>query len=458
VFLFDEPLSNLDAKLRVQMRTEIKALHQRLNDHDVYVTHDQIEAMTLADRIVVMHDGRVEQIGTPLELYDRPANLFVAGFIGSPAMTELGLNAYRFSISWSRILPEGTGRVNEPGWTSTTAGRRRCWRNGIEPLRTLYHWDLPAALDDRGGWLNRDVADWFADYARVMFPRARRPREDVGDAQRAVGGHRRRLPARRARARAPQPVRGADRHAQPDARARRGGAGVPRRGEARDRPGGEPRAQVPGHDSEEDAARHARADAYMNRQYLDPAFSAYPDEMKRDLRRGVAEWPAEDMALIRSRSTSSASTTTRAASRAHPRATARLKARACGSRWRRTRDRAGKSSRRAHRHAGVGEGALRQPPALHHRERRRLLRPAGRDRRRASTTRCAWTTTATTCAPSRRDRPGRGHARLLRLVAARQLLRVVARLLEALRHRARRLRDAAAHAEGQRALLRRRHR
>src|SRR6202040_550370 len=86
VFLFDEPLSNLDAKLRVQMRIEIKALHQRLRTTSVYVTHDQVEAMTMADRIVVMHDGRVEQIGTPLELYDNPANLFVAGFIGSPAM------------------------------------------------------------------------------------------------------------------------------------------------------------------------------------------------------------------------------------------------------------------------------------------------------------------------------------------------------------------------------------
>ncbi|MDP3085527.1 MAG: sn-glycerol-3-phosphate ABC transporter ATP-binding protein UgpC [Rubrivivax sp.] len=86
VFLFDEPLSNLDAKLRVAMRAEIKALHQRLKTTTVYVTHDQIEAMTMADRIVVMHDGLIEQIGTPLELYDRPQNLFVAQFIGSPAM------------------------------------------------------------------------------------------------------------------------------------------------------------------------------------------------------------------------------------------------------------------------------------------------------------------------------------------------------------------------------------
>ena len=89
VFLFDEPLSNLDAKLRVAMRTEIKELHQRLKTTTIYVTHDQIEAMTMADRIVVMHDGIVEQIGAPLELYDRPKNLFVAGFIGSPAMNFL---------------------------------------------------------------------------------------------------------------------------------------------------------------------------------------------------------------------------------------------------------------------------------------------------------------------------------------------------------------------------------
>jgi multiple sugar transport system ATP-binding protein len=89
VFLFDEPLSNLDAKLRVQMRTEVKELHQRLKTTTIYVTHDQIEAMTMADKIVVMHDGLVEQIGAPLELYDRPDNLFVAGFIGSPAMNFL---------------------------------------------------------------------------------------------------------------------------------------------------------------------------------------------------------------------------------------------------------------------------------------------------------------------------------------------------------------------------------
>ncbi|WP_454855696.1 ABC transporter ATP-binding protein [Rhizobium binxianense] len=89
VFLFDEPLSNLDAKLRVQMRSEIKTLHQKVKTTSIYVTHDQIEAMTLADKIVVLNQGRVEQTGSPLELYEKPTNLFVAAFIGSPAMNML---------------------------------------------------------------------------------------------------------------------------------------------------------------------------------------------------------------------------------------------------------------------------------------------------------------------------------------------------------------------------------
>jgi multiple sugar transport system ATP-binding protein len=107
VFLFDEPLSNLDAKLRVAMRAEIKALHQRLKTTTVYVTHDQIEAMTMADRIVVMHDGIVEQIGTPLELFDRPRNLFVAQFIGSPAMNVL---AGTLRVSDGRCFVEAQGQ------------------------------------------------------------------------------------------------------------------------------------------------------------------------------------------------------------------------------------------------------------------------------------------------------------------------------------------------------------
>ncbi|MDP3821978.1 MAG: sn-glycerol-3-phosphate ABC transporter ATP-binding protein UgpC [Burkholderiales bacterium] len=107
VFLFDEPLSNLDAKLRVAMRAEIKALHQRLKTTTVYVTHDQIEAMTMADRIVVMHDGIIEQIGTPLELYDHPGNLFVAQFIGSPSMNVVA-GVLRGSGGGTEVEASGT--------------------------------------------------------------------------------------------------------------------------------------------------------------------------------------------------------------------------------------------------------------------------------------------------------------------------------------------------------------
>jgi multiple sugar transport system ATP-binding protein len=116
VFLFDEPLSNLDAKLRVSMRGEIKALHQRLKTTTVYVTHDQIEAMTMADKIVVMHDGIVEQIGAPLDLYDRPANLFVAGFIGSPAMNVLEgrLEGGGFALG-DLLLPVGSAPAASAG-------------------------------------------------------------------------------------------------------------------------------------------------------------------------------------------------------------------------------------------------------------------------------------------------------------------------------------------------------
>ena len=113
VFLFDEPLSNLDAKLRVQMRTEIKELHQRLRTTSIYVTHDQIEAMTMADRIVVMREGIVEQAGDPLDLYDKPANTFVAGFIGSPAM-NLVPGVARVNGGASAIEFEGGVRLPMP--------------------------------------------------------------------------------------------------------------------------------------------------------------------------------------------------------------------------------------------------------------------------------------------------------------------------------------------------------
>jgi multiple sugar transport system ATP-binding protein len=126
VFLFDEPLSNLDAKLRVQMRTEIRELHLRLKTTTVYVTHDQIEAMTMADKIVVMQGGRIEQVGAPLELYDRPVNTFVAGFIGSPAM-----NLAPGTVRGGEVLLEDGARLPLPRGLSVAEGREVTY--GIRP-------------------------------------------------------------------------------------------------------------------------------------------------------------------------------------------------------------------------------------------------------------------------------------------------------------------------------------
>ena len=142
VFLFDEPLSNLDAKLRVSMRTEIKNLHNRLTTTTVYVTHDQIEAMTMADKIVVMHDGRVEQIGAPLELYDNPANLFVAGFIGSPAMNMVtgGLSDGRFTAGDGQILPVPSRMPN-----GADAGKQLVY--GIRPEGIALGGDIPLRVE-----------------------------------------------------------------------------------------------------------------------------------------------------------------------------------------------------------------------------------------------------------------------------------------------------------------------
>ena len=110
VFLFDEPLSNLDAKLRVRMRAEIKELHQRLRSTTIYVTHDQIEAMTMADKIVVMQSGHIEQVGSPIDLYDRPQNIFVAGFIGSPAMNFISGRCVAGRPSSPAALARSLGR------------------------------------------------------------------------------------------------------------------------------------------------------------------------------------------------------------------------------------------------------------------------------------------------------------------------------------------------------------
>ena len=164
VFLFDEPLSNLDAKLRVQMRVEIKELHQRLKTTTVYVTHDQIEAMTMADKIVVMHDGIVEQIGAPLELYDRPVNLFVAGFIGSPAMNMIE----------GRLSPSDAARFPHGGRDGLAARKTDRCREG----QGLDLWPAPRACAP-GGERNschrcRDRTYRFGDPG-YRAPRSSRP-------------------------------------------------------------------------------------------------------------------------------------------------------------------------------------------------------------------------------------------------------------------------------------------
>ena len=139
VFLFDEPLSNLDAKLRVQMRTEIKELHDRLKTTTVYVTHDQIEAMTMADKIVILRDGNIEQQGTPLEVYDKPANLFVAEFIGSPSMNLLKGEVTSNGV----LLGEGT-ILPLPPVHKATIGQKVVY--GIRPEHFTFGSGAPAKV------------------------------------------------------------------------------------------------------------------------------------------------------------------------------------------------------------------------------------------------------------------------------------------------------------------------
>jgi multiple sugar transport system ATP-binding protein len=145
VFLFDEPLSNLDAKLRVEMRAEIKSLHQRLKSTVVYVTHDQVEAMTLGDRIAVMKDGRVQQLGTPEDIYERPENLYVAGFIGSPTMNFLPATLRNEGGTWAVDLASGAGSTKmRLGTVTDTAWADREVIVGLRPE----HWREAAAGEE----------------------------------------------------------------------------------------------------------------------------------------------------------------------------------------------------------------------------------------------------------------------------------------------------------------------
>jgi len=216
-------------------------------------------------------------------------------------ISKLGLNAYRFSISWSRILPDGTGRVNPKGVDFYSRLVDALLGQGISPNATLYHWDLPAALDDRGGWLNQDIAAWFAEYASVMFdalgdrvPMWSTINEPwvVSDGGYLYGklapGHRNLFEGPisshnllRAHGLAVQAFRASQRAGSQ--------VGIVVNLEPK----------YPASDSAEDMAATIRADAYMNRQYLDPLFfGRYPDEMSEIFGEAWPDWPADDMKLI----------------------------------------------------------------------------------------------------------------------------------------------------------------
>jgi beta-glucosidase len=215
-------------------------------------------------------------------------------------MRDLGLNAYRFSVSWSRVLPEGKGRVNERGLDFYRRLVDALLANGIQPAVTLYHWDLPAALDDRGGWLNPDIADWFADYASVMFKALDDRVEmwatlnepwvvtDGGYLHGALApGHKNLFEA---------PI------ASHNLLRSHGSAVQAYRAEGKHRIGIvfniEPKD--PASDRPEDLAATARADAYMNRQYLDPVIHGrYPEELKEIFGEAWPDFPQADLDLIR---------------------------------------------------------------------------------------------------------------------------------------------------------------
>lgn len=215
-------------------------------------------------------------------------------------MRELGLQAYRFSIAWARVLPQGRGPVNARGLDFYERLVDALLANGVQPMVTLYHWDLPAALDDRGGWLNPDIAEWFADYASVVY----RKLDDrvkfwvtlnepwvVTD-----GGYLHGALAPGHRSRYETPI------ASHNLLRAHGAAVKAYRADGKHQVGLvvniEPK--YPASDSAEDKAATQRAEAYMNRQYLDPVFlGEYPPEMKEIFSDAWPEWPDEDFELIR---------------------------------------------------------------------------------------------------------------------------------------------------------------
>ncbi len=215
-------------------------------------------------------------------------------------MADLGLNAYRFSISWGRVLPEGTGRINEKGLGFYDRLVDALLAHGITPMATLYHWDLPEALDNRGGWLNRDITEWFAEYARACFQRLddRVPFWATVNEPWVVtdGGylHGTLAPGHRNLFEAPiashNLLRSHARAVQEYRKMGRNRIGIVVNVEPK----------YPASDSPEDAAAADRADAYMNRQYLDPIFHGrYPGKLKEVFGEAWPEWSAGDLDLIR---------------------------------------------------------------------------------------------------------------------------------------------------------------
>jgi len=215
-------------------------------------------------------------------------------------MRELGMQAYRFSVSWSRVLPDGKGKVNAKGLDFYERLVDTLLANDITPLLTLYHWDLPAALDDRGGWLNPDIAHWFADYGSVLY----RKLDDrvkfwatLNEPWVVTDGgylHGALAPGHRSRYEAPI--------ASHNLLRAHGAAVQAYRADGKHKVGIvvnlEPK--YPASDSAEDLAAVKRADAYMNRQYLDPVFfGTYPDELREIFGDAWPEWPSADMDLIK---------------------------------------------------------------------------------------------------------------------------------------------------------------
>ncbi|HWN71682.1 MAG TPA: GH1 family beta-glucosidase, partial [Haliangium sp.] len=215
-------------------------------------------------------------------------------------MRDLGLNAYRFSVSWSRVLPAGTGQVNQGGLDFYRRLVEALRENGIRPVVTLFHWDLPAALDDRGGWLNRDVSDWFADYARVAYRALDGAVEEWATLNEpwvvTDGGylHGALAPGHKNLFEAPIATHNLMRA--------HGAAVAAYRAEGRHRIGLVVNIEPKYAASEDpaDVAATRRADAYMNRQYLDPVFlGRYPDEMTEIFGEAWPMWPDADLALIK---------------------------------------------------------------------------------------------------------------------------------------------------------------